>query len=299
MHSDVQYCLLESQAISPLVLQASLYTEGLHYPEGYALEPRYVTDYELEFYIESRGRMMVEGQLYPISPGDIVFRRPGQWVQGIMPYSCHLVCFDLCGNMTKDPRHYSFTDQRNELQPNYINPFLDRLPIVFHPPNTAFYQQQFESVLREFSQTDEMKMLLLRALVLRLLHAVYTDVTTSLQNHGMVEVNGHYGRIKTALQFIEDNLDKKLCLDSIAAAAGLSPNYFHRIFSETVGCTVNRYTVSRKMEKAKQLLALRDCPIYEVALACGCENVPYFSVVFKKHTDCSPTQFRKKYRQYE
>jgi len=299
VHPDVEYRRLESKAISPLVLQASLYTEGLHYPKGYALKPRHVSDYELEFYIESQGRMLIENDAYCIAPGDIVFRKPGQWVQGILPYSCYLVSFDLCGTMGKDPRCYSFTDPSNELQPYFRNPVIDGLPAVFHPPNTDFYQQQFESVLREFSQTDEISTLLLRARVLKLLHSLYMDAISAPQAYDMAASNGHYGRVKAALQFIEENLDKKLCLDSIAAAAGLSPNYFHRIFSKTVGCTVNRYTVHRKMERAKQLLVLRDCPIYEVASACGCENVPYFSVLFKQHTGCSPLQFRKKYRQYQ
>ena len=52
-----------------------------------------------------------------------------------------------------------------------------------------------------------------------------------------------------------------------------------------------------RMEKAKQLLRYSDQRSYEIALAVGYDNPNYFSTLFKKNTDFSPTEYRQKQKE--
>ena len=45
---------------------------------------------------------LIEDTVFPVHKGDISFKRPGQYVQGIMPYKSYMICFDLIGNTDKD-----------------------------------------------------------------------------------------------------------------------------------------------------------------------------------------------------
>ncbi len=105
MKKDIKTKEINIEACSPVILKSSYFQNEQNFPAGYKLEPRYVYDYELEFFLESSGSITVNDQNYKIKQGDIMFRKPGQFAQGIMPYSCYLICFDLLGNTGKTGRH--------------------------------------------------------------------------------------------------------------------------------------------------------------------------------------------------
>jgi AraC-like DNA-binding protein len=68
------------------------------------------------------------------------------------------------------------------------------------------------------------------------------------------------------------------------------------LFTKTMNITINEYITILRLEKAKGCLVTTDSSISEIALECGFENIPYFSYVFKRRVNVSPSQFRKKYR---
>jgi len=59
--------------------------------------------------------------------------------------------------------------------------------------------------------------------------------------------------------------------------------------------TPNEYITRLRLDKSKELLVKTGLPVYEVALQCGFENIPYFSYVFKKYLNVSPGEFRKRH----
>ena len=54
-----------------------------------------------------------------------------------------------------------------------------------------------------------------------------------------------------------------------------------------------KYFISKRLEKAEQLVRKTDKSFTEIALDCGFEEISYFSRVFKQHFDVSPSQMRK------
>jgi AraC family transcriptional regulator, regulatory protein of adaptative response / methylated-DNA-[protein]-cysteine methyltransferase len=66
----------------------------------------------------------------------------------------------------------------------------------------------------------------------------------------------HYDLIARALAYIEAN-DGQPSLDEIAAATGLSPAHFQRVFSQWVGVSPKRYQQYLMLDHAKTLLAER------------------------------------------
>lgn len=53
------------------------------------------------------------------------------------------------------------------------------------------------------------------------------------------------------------------------------------------------YVISLRMNRAKLLLAETDRSITDIATECGYTDFTYFSKQFKKHTNLSPSKFRK------
>jgi len=279
--------------LSPIVLKSFLFTQGLSFREGYRLKGRYVYDYELEFFVYSKGGMVIDDKEYSISKGDVVFRRPGQYTQGIMPYSCYMICIDLLGNTGKDPQTYDFIKEQ-DFQVNYSNPILDGIPSVFKPSNYHKYQELFDLVLKEYINKREFSGILLKSTILKIIYEICSDIKNPFTNNENRNLS-HYMAVKKAKEYIDTNLKQKITLEKLASVASLSPTYFHRVFTETLGITPTEYITNARMDKAKELLAKTNLPVYEIAIECGYDNIPYFSYVFKSRTGVAPGEFRKRH----
>lgn len=70
-------------------------------------------------------------------------------------------------------------------------------------------------------------------------------------------------------------------------------DYLRKLFKKEMGMTPLEYMTKLRMKKAESLLCAmsKDYSVAEIALLCGYEDALYFSRVFKKHFDCSPSTF--------
>ncbi|CAM1365757.1 Transcriptional regulator, AraC family [Tenacibaculum sediminilitoris] len=101
-------------------------------------------------------------------------------------------------------------------------------------------------------------------------------------------------RITKALDFIEENLDKKLILEDIAEKAYFSPYHFHRLFKVITKETVNDYITRKRVERAAAfLLHKKQITVTEVSEIVGFTSVSSLSRAFKKFYGISPVEFKK------
>ncbi len=101
-------------------------------------------------------------------------------------------------------------------------------------------------------------------------------------------------KIVTAIQFIEDNLHKKLVLNDIAKYASFSPFHFHRLFLAVTKETVNDFIIRKRLEKsAAFLMHKKQLSITDISEHVGYTNLSSFSRSFKKFYGMSPADFKK------
>jgi len=291
MKPSIPVIPIDIHDLAPTLLKATIFNRDGFLPKTHRLNKRYVYDYELEFIIFSEGAMYLDGKEYPLQQGDVIFRRPGQVTQGIMPYSCYLICFDLTGTSGKAIETYDFNRQ-TQFQPSYSCPFIDAIPTIFHPDTPDHYQTIFDSIFTERINYHSSSPVILRSLILRLLHEIYNDITLRRR---AVPQSPHYKRLNRCIDFMHKNFTSRICLADIAGISDLSPTYFHRIFTETFRMTPNQYLNQIRLNHAKELLARTSEPVARIAQLCGFENPAYFSYLFKKEQKCSPSEFRQKH----
>lgn len=92
--------------------------------------------------------------------------------------------------------------------------------------------------------------------------------------------------------YVEANLAETLLLSQLAEVARLSPFHFSRAFKQSFGLPPLRYVTSRRIERAKTLLA-GDASITQVAFTVGFAETSSFTVAFRRHTGVTPSAFRR------
>jgi len=83
-----------------------------------------------------------------------------------------------------------------------------------------------------------------------------------------------------------------LTLDKIASTVNVSPNYFSSLFNQETGMTFIEYLTDIRMERAKDYLRCSSRKITEIGFLVGYQDSHYFSYIFKKTQNCTPSQYR-------
>jgi AraC-like DNA-binding protein len=100
-------------------------------------------------------------------------------------------------------------------------------------------------------------------------------------------------RIYGAAEALILDLDQSFSLAVFAKKLGMNTNIIQTHFKALFGCSVYRFLLLIRMEKAKYLLQHADLSIESVGLAVGYLNPGHFATIFKKITGYSPSELRK------
>ena len=96
------------------------------------------------------------------------------------------------------------------------------------------------------------------------------------------------------LNFIDNNLDKRLCDEDYSSAFGKSYRQLNTIFSRVYGMTIKQMQLNLRIARAKSLFSSGYTIAYTSA-ACGFEDYFYFLKIFKARTGFTPTEYINKF----
>ncbi|NEV00643.1 helix-turn-helix domain-containing protein [Bradyrhizobium uaiense] len=103
-------------------------------------------------------------------------------------------------------------------------------------------------------------------------------------------------QMKRACERLESDLSGKLPLQKIAAEFGLSVNHFSRAFRISTGLPPHQWLLRQRVRKAKELMAVHDLPLSEIAVSAGFANQSHFTRVFSSVLGISPGAWRRETR---
>lgn len=106
---------------------------------------------------------------------------------------------------------------------------------------------------------------------------------------------GSLGKLEVArlTEFIEDNLDRPICLEDLAVLVNVSRFHFSRLFKRTIGVTAISYVEQCRIRRAKSLILETGLPLAEIALATGFADQSHFTRRFQRHVGCTPAAYAR------
>ena len=113
-----------------------------------------------------------------------------------------------------------------------------------------------------------------------------------MENPGQREAGLNGPRLERVLEFIEQNIERKLSIEALASVAHMSPFHFARLFKQATGRAPHGYLTHRRIERAKRLLRDSPMPIVQVATSVGFQTQGHFTEVFRRYAGLTPRHFR-------
>lgn len=126
-----------------------------------------------------------------------------------------------------------------------------------------------------------------------LIYTLLTELSVHLaeEENASAEVSDE-SRLKAVYDFIGQNFRRDITLEEMSEAAGVTPEYFCRLFRRRTNMRPFEYVTRMRISEAKLLLETTDMPVSEIGAYVGYHDKSYFGSVFKRCEGVSPTVFR-------
>ena len=100
-------------------------------------------------------------------------------------------------------------------------------------------------------------------------------------------------RLELAMDFMYQNLIRKISAEEIAAAAGLSVRNLNHLFKVQLNTSPKNVLIEFRLNQACRLLRHTDQTVDQIAENCGFPNRYYFSRIMKQVRSISPAAYRR------
>lgn len=248
--------------LNPIIIHISVNKTAQKDSPAFSFQERTVRDYELERIASSYGKIRLNGNDHFLAENDVFLRKPGQVVEGFMPYRFQYIVFQVSDSASCA--------------------FLNTLPDKLNLKKAPRIQTIFDEIQLLYLQETEAARILLKARILELLYLYNANAKAS----------NYSPNIKKAIEFMENNYGKDIGASDIAAFAGISVRYLFMQFRELMSDTPINYLNQLRLEKSRGLLLDTELSISEIAQRCGFKSHSYFDYAFKLHAGISPANFR-------
>ncbi|AHG40429.1 AraC family transcriptional regulator [Pseudomonas syringae CC1557] len=104
----------------------------------------------------------------------------------------------------------------------------------------------------------------------------------------LVEQQGQFARIASAVTYLHEHYDHALNVDTLARCANMSTSTFHEHFKRSTLLSPVQYLKRLRLLKAQQLLVAEGLGVAQVALKVGYQSASQFSREYKRYFERSP-----------
>jgi AraC-like DNA-binding protein len=226
---------------------------------NWRLRPHFVERNDLTFVIKGKASYIVDGQIYEMGPGDMIFLTEGAEKEAVTSAPNLMQCYSINftplypGSKTRPPPFPLFS--HIGLKQDIIN--------LFRELTICWSQQQSGYIMKS------------RALLMMILHRLSEILIYDVDSQ-----TGDY-RINKVTRIIALHYLDKLSVSDLAKQVQLNTVYLGRLFKKETGVTIHQYILRIRIRNAENMLQSGNYKVHEVAEHCGFSDVVHFYKLFR------------------
>lgn len=246
-------------------------TEPLH-----SYGPHRRNHYLFHYIIAGQGKLYVGDKVYPVGPGQGFLILPGQTT--------------TYASDEKDPWEYTWIEFDGlRVRESLSLAGLGAAKPIYTPATRAGGEKLRECML-QIVQDGEAKPIRQIGRGFLFLDQL-AESSAARQHQSQRRLRDFY--MKEALSFIEQNYQRDVSVEDIAAFCGLNRSYFGKLFRDTMGESPQAFLLHYRMAQAAQFLKETTQPVSAISTMVGYANPLHFSRAFKSVYGISPRAYRQ------
>ena len=252
------------------------------HPEQIKFNMHTHTDCEIFYFLGGEGNYYIEGNKYPLLPGDVLITNNTEShfieLNTKIPYERFALHFK---------KNFIQTLDQGQL---LLAPFENREPGKYNllrseNPDSEMYIVLLNNMMAETSN---------RGLQLETnLFPLLNEILIAFNNSGFQKVEGGKTSAQQIARYINENLENQISLDDICDKFFLSKSQLCRLFKKNFGSSVWSYITIKRLVAAQNMLDI-GCAPSRVYSECGFSDYSVFFRAYKRYFGKSPSQGIKK-----
>ncbi len=236
---------------------------------------------------QANGFHKIDFNTYPLANKQIFFVAPGQVHQVVETEKSFGFAMTFSHQfLLENSIPLSFIDSLNLFQ-NYgqsppLTPDNPRFENIQHFVKEIFRLFHSDAAMKSLSVGAYLKLLLIECNNICAVNPIETDVDTSGSN-----------LIRNFKNAVDAEFRKEHSTQYYADLLYITPDHLNRTVKAKIGKTAKEYIQTRIITEAKRLLYFTDLSTKEIGYELGFDEPANFSAFFKKHTQLSPSNFKR------
>lgn len=228
-------------------------------------------------------RVSIDLKEHHLSEGEIICTQPGQVHHIIHAGDANAYLLFIDGAFIDDPIKQILAEY--ELSP---------IPLKMNNVQRAELKQLFLIILRRINNQENNES---KHIIQNLSCAAVGIITDAIQKviRRQPKSRRHIEITLTFKELIARETQINRQPSHYAELLHLSPVYLNEVIKDITGVSAGKYIQNELILRAKRMLVYTSLNITEIAITLGVEDCAYFTRLFTKATEISPTSYRKKY----
>lgn len=244
-------------------------------------------EFEIFFLLSGKGSFGIEKNTYHVKPGDLMIINNGENHQGFSARDKNSeyieIHFDPAllspFSQTFNLYHCFFDRPKGEYNKRSLNkPQQEKIMRLFNRIKNLFAHPFYADEVLKYTALIELVFYINRLY----LNFSYTDERQNLPEP-----------LANILDYIDDNIQDELSLDTLEKKFYINRSYLGRLFQKYLNISVHEYIIYQRIAKAKELL-LDGYNALDASKKSGFNDYSNFQKMFKKITQVSPSAYIKK-----
>lgn len=243
-------------------------------------------------YVDSGNVLITAGKTsHTLKQGEVIFHKPNEFhtiaSDTKTPSNVFVISF-----VTGSKSMVLFRDKKTIIPPkhrHYIKTLIEEGQKTFELPfNNPDLRELKLSAAPPFGGQQ-----IIRTTLEQLLIMLIRDCEENSKNSQIFSdiegMNNHL--VNSVIDLLNQNLYGKITVDEICKKLNYSKTYISKIFNMHCGCTIIEYYTKQKIKEAKKLMRENTYTIAEISNMLCFNNPHYFSRVFKKSANMTPSEY--------
>ncbi len=273
----------------------AIYTDKFNLFEDGYIRWHWHKEVQFSYSLYEKVVVFIEDEKIILSPGEGIMINSNVLHQ-IKPYNnsnCIMFSIDFDSTLIGG-------SEQSLIEKKYVTPIVENsnLKYIYLKPNVP-WQKRILAHLEEIFTLSHEKMYGYELEMRNYLNIVWLNLIREMKEeikNSVSAVSNDNERVKQAMQYIQKHYMDNISLDNIAMAANISKSECCRSFKRILKVTPFEYLMEYRVLKAAELLLKSKEPISNIALDVGFNGISYFGKVFKKYRNCTPSEYRNKYK---